>query len=181
MHTASINPIVLENYINKCVADAAEAENRPNDVRYEYLILDKYLLFACESKYQGVTRRLFFRLLNNLPKNFGLRFNLLKPDPIHMKDVYRADCPFDMYETDIDPNYSILPCTMLGYTGTISAKLGNCIETGTPHMEKLKEHGYDYMTRDHDEWEVFYNAYIQAYHMTPFEGWLKTRKHYQGN
>ena len=179
MHTQTINQLTLENYINKCITDAANTENRPNDVRYEYLILDKYLVFACKSGYQKVIDRLLYRLLNNLPKNFGLHLNVVIPDAIRLNHKFRENYPFDLYATGLDPNYSILPCTIFGKTGTIRGKCGNCIEGGIPHLDRLKKFGYDYIGKDHDNWKLFYDAYVQAYHMTPFDGWKKTKNHYE--
>ena len=65
----------LENYINKCIADACTSTSKKNDVRYQYRIIGNHLLFAIKSRYQDVKTRVEFRLLNNLQKNFGLDFN----------------------------------------------------------------------------------------------------------
>ena len=58
------------------LAESAKAENRPNDVRYQYIIIGNDLLFVIKSQYQMVRRRIEDRLLRNLKRNVGLRCEL---------------------------------------------------------------------------------------------------------
>ena len=81
------------------LAESAKAENRPNDVRYQYIIIGNDLLFVIKSQYQKVRRRIEYRLLRNLKRNFGLRFNLI--------DGVFSNSKYGIYE-GIDPNRSFM-------------------------------------------------------------------------
>ena len=63
----------LRSYIEKAIADACKSENRPNDVTFDAFIIDNAaLLLILHCKYLRVQRRVYYRILNNVPKNFGL-------------------------------------------------------------------------------------------------------------
>lgn len=63
----------LRSYIEKVIADACKSENRPNDVTFDAFIIDNTaLLLILHCKYLRVQRRVYCRILANLPKNFGL-------------------------------------------------------------------------------------------------------------
>ena len=63
----------LRRYIEKVIAGACKSENRPNDVTFDAFIVDNTaLLLILHCKYQRVQRRVYYRILNNVPKNFGL-------------------------------------------------------------------------------------------------------------
>ena len=63
----------LRSYIEKAIADACKSENRPNDVTFDAFIIDNAaLLLILHCKYQRVQRRVYYRILNNVTKHFGL-------------------------------------------------------------------------------------------------------------
>lgn len=63
----------LRSYIEKVIADACKSENRPNDVTFDAFVIDNTaLLLLLHCKYMRVQRRVYYRILANLPKNFGL-------------------------------------------------------------------------------------------------------------
>ena len=63
----------LRSYIEKAIADACKSENRPNDVTFDAFIIDNAaLLLILHCKYLRVQRRVYYRILNNVPKHFGL-------------------------------------------------------------------------------------------------------------
>lgn len=63
----------LRSYIEKVIADACKSENRPNDVTFDAFIIDNTaLLLILHCKYLRVQRRVYYRILNNVPKHFGL-------------------------------------------------------------------------------------------------------------
>lgn len=72
----------LRKYVKKCFEDAFKAENRHYDEKswsFEWIIIknDKgiYQLYPIvQYKYQRVSRRVCYRLKNNLQKNFGLLY-----------------------------------------------------------------------------------------------------------
>lgn len=169
----------LEKYINKCIADACASTNKENDVRYQYRIIGNHLLFAIKSRYQDVKTRVEFRLLNNLQKNFGLDFNLVYPDPLHENRACFDATKFDLYPDGIDPNDSIDVWTVFGKKYTIRTFAGNrpYEEDAIEHLNKLREHGYDYLTDNCiSSWEKFKAAYEAAYGMTPMQGYEAVEK-----
>lgn len=70
----------LNQYIKKCFEDAAKSENRQlheHDYSAEYVVLDGiYLIPFFSCKYGRVLARVHYRIRNNLPRNFGLKYNL---------------------------------------------------------------------------------------------------------
>lgn len=65
--------MALRGYIEKVIADACKSENRPNDVTFDAFIIDNTaLLLILHCKYLRVQRRVYYRILNNVPKHFGL-------------------------------------------------------------------------------------------------------------
>ena len=63
----------LRSYIEKAIADACKSENRPNDVTFDAFIIDNAaLLLILHCKYQRGQRRVYYRILNNVTKHFGL-------------------------------------------------------------------------------------------------------------
>ena len=166
-----VDASALRRYVEKCAKQSAKAEHVPNDVEYEYRIIDEYILFACRSEYGKSIRRFLYRLLFNLPRNFGLYLNVVIPDPRGLGDAYRIDAPFYLAKYGVDPNYSVLEWTVFGEPRVVCAETGNCRDRGTPHLEKLKKYGYDCQGPSHDDWYLFKAAYEQAYGITPFEGY----------
>jgi len=177
--TTNMDTQNLEKYINKCIADACTSTSKKNDVRYQYRIIGNHLLFAIKSRYQDVKIRVEFRLLNNLQKNFGLDFNLVYPDPLHESSDCFEVAKFDLYPDGIDPNHSIDVWTVFGKKYTIRAFAGirPYEEEALVHLNKLGEHGYDYMADDTiSAWEKFKAAYEAAYGMTPMQGYKAVEK-----
>lgn len=72
----------LWKYIKKCFEDAFKAENRSYDEKlwsFEWIMIKNskgiYQLYPiAQCKYQRVSRRVCYRLQNNLQKNFGLLY-----------------------------------------------------------------------------------------------------------
>ena len=65
--------MALRGYIEKVIADACKSENRPNDVTFDAFIIDNTaLLLILHCKYLRVQRRVYYRILNNVPKHFRL-------------------------------------------------------------------------------------------------------------
>lgn len=152
------------------LAESAKAENRPNDVRYQYIIIGNDLLFVIKSQYQKVRRRIEYRLLRNLERNFGLRFNLIDGDFSNSK--------YGIYE-GIDPNRSFMEWDFFKQKVTIFYCNGirPNEELGLNHLEVLKKNGFDY-SRDKN-WSMFEKAYEKAYGELPVTGFLKMQKKYE--
>lgn len=70
-----VNYSAVDNYVKKVIFDACKAENRPNDVKYKFCIIEDNVVMDLKSNYLRVIRRIEYRLKNNLPKNFGLKYN----------------------------------------------------------------------------------------------------------
>ena len=72
----------LRKYIKKCFEDAFKSENRSYDEKlwsFEWIMIKNskgiYQLYPiAQCKYQRVSRRVCYRLQNNLQKNFGLLY-----------------------------------------------------------------------------------------------------------
>ncbi len=152
------------------LAESAKAENRPNDVRYQYIIIGNDILFVIKSQYQKVRRRIEYRLLRNLERNFGLRFNLI--------DGAFSNSKYGIYE-GIDPNRSFMEWDCLKQKVTIFYCNGirSNKELGFHHLEVLKKNGFDYSC-DKD-WNLFETAYEKAYGELPIMTVLKRRKEYE--
>lgn len=165
-----VNEFSLLYYIDKVIAESAKAENRPNDVRYQYIIIGNDLLFVIKSQYQKVRRRIEYRLLRNLKRNFGLRFNLI--------DGVFSNSKYGIYE-GIDPNRSFMEWDFFKQKVTIFYCNGirPNEELGLNHLEVLKKNGFDY-SRDKN-WSMFEKAYEKAYGELPVTGFLKMQKKYE--
>lgn len=63
----------LRAYIEKVISDACKSESRQNDVTFDAFVIDDTALFLLlHCKYLRVQRRVYYRILNNIPKHFGL-------------------------------------------------------------------------------------------------------------
>ena len=63
----------LRSYIETVISDACKSENRPNDVTFDAFLIDhKALLLLLDCKYLRVRRKIYYRIINNLNKRFGL-------------------------------------------------------------------------------------------------------------
>lgn len=63
----------LRSYIETVISDACKSENRPNDVTFDAFLIDhKALLLLLNCKYLRVRRKVYYRIINNLNKRFGL-------------------------------------------------------------------------------------------------------------
>lgn len=161
----------LGKYISICIAQSFTAEKRKQtDVRYHYRIIENEVLFTIKTQYERVKRRVIWRLLNNLPKQFGLKLCLCIPDPYRCGVPETQKCGYDVISihTGIDANYSIDLWSIDGKVYTIRSKKGNIEKGGTRHLERLKEHGYDYV-EDRGDWNKFLLAFQSAYGMTPMQ------------
>lgn len=177
-----VNEKDLKRYIEKVISEAAVAENRENDVQYQYLIIDNDLLFAVKSKYRRILRKIGFRLFKNLERNFGLHFNFVYSNLfVEFGECFRSSvysiC--DQKSAGIDPNHSFVEWDCLGRKVTITYAHGirPKAELGLPHLMKLKVCGYNYET-DMWDWNTFKTAYEKAYGETPMEGFKKIKKLY---
>ncbi len=152
------------------LSESAKAENRPNDVQYQYIIIGNDLLFVIKSKYQKVRRRIEYRLLHNLERNFGLRFNLI--------DGVFSNSKYGIYE-GIDPNRSFMEwdCfkqkVIIFYCNGIRPDGELC----GSYLKDLKKNGFDYCC-DKD-WNLFEVAYEKAYGELPIIAVLKMQKEYE--
>ncbi len=165
-----INEERLQEYIEKVISDACSSEKRPNDVKYQYRLIGNNLLFAIRSNYRKVRVRAEYRLLKNLPKNFGLSFHLVSPDPAHENDACRYAAKFDLFPLSqgVDPNHSVDNWEVFGRQYTIRAYPSVYpLERGLSHLQRLKACGFDYET-DWD-WETFLRAFIAAYDRGPLQ------------
>lgn len=166
-----VNEFALLYYIDKVISESTKAENRPNDVRYQYIIIGNDLLFVIKSKYQKIRRRIEYRLLHNLERNFGLRFNLI--------DSAFSNSKYGIYE-GIDPNRSFMEWNCFKQEVTIFYCNGIRPngELGRPHLELLKENGFDYSSDKN--WNLFEEAYEKAYGELPIMAVLKMQKECDG-
>jgi len=177
----------VESYINKVIEDACRSEDRHNDVEFDYQVLpDRVLLFSIRTKYLRVQRRVLYRLHKNFEKNFGLRFNLIYPDPCRCGIAgIREEATYDILPISqgLDPNYSCLRITVFGKHYILRSLYGIRPdgELGMPHLNKLMEHGFDFEAKypPEEEWDIFVKAYIDAYGDPPMKGALDQEKYYQ--
>lgn len=161
----------LDIYINKCIEDACKAEKRENDVKFQYMIIGKELIFGIKSKYMRVRRRIEYRLLRNLKKNFGYTLNLVYPFSI--QETGLLDSMFEIFETDYIPfSHAICKWTLFDKEYYVIYCLGNRPndELGIQHIKKLEENGFNY---PNGNWEEFSDAFFKAYNMTPFDSFIK--------
>lgn len=66
----------LENYFEKCIMEAFLSEGRtyyPQSAHYFYIIVENAILFSVETPFAKVTRKIRYRLENNIEKNFGFK------------------------------------------------------------------------------------------------------------
>lgn len=161
----------LDTYINKCIADACASEKRDNDVEFQYMIIKKELIFGIKSKYQGVRRRVEYRLLRNLKKNFGYNFNIVYPESI--RETGYSDSNFRIVKSNLGvPANAICTWNLFGNEYYISSNYGNRpkSELGVNHINKLKENGWSYPD---DTWDNYCDAFIKAYNMNPMTSFTK--------
>lgn len=162
----------LDAYINKCIDDACTKEKRDNDVKFQYMIINKELIFGIKSKYQKVRRRVEYRLLKNLKKNFGYNFNIVYPDS--MKETGSEDSEFIIIDisSSVPVNHVISTWNLFGKDYYLEYIHGNRpkSELGSGHINKLEENGYDYPSGG---WDNYCDAFTKAYGMNPMTSFLK--------
>lgn len=158
----------LGSYIHKVIDDSCKMENRPNDVKYQFCIIEDNLIGVISSKYSRVERRIQNRLKNNLFKNFKLKFN---------EDFY-------ILYNQIDVNFSIARWNIFGKFATIvSISKLNLLppyvknhEEGeilnSKHLEELfKLNGIDPKNKEcwknysgnNEDWEKYLRDYKKIY------------------
>lgn len=161
----------LVAYINVCIKDACEAENRDNDVEFQYMIIKKELIFGIKSKYQKVRRRVEYRLLRNLKKNFGYNFNIVYPDSI--RETGFKDSAFKLHELrcGVPVNHGIAIWELFEKEYYLSANDGNRpkLELECDHIKKLHENGYDY---PNGGWDSYCDAFNKTYGMSPMDSFV---------
>lgn len=162
----------LDRFIINTCDLYARVEQRPNDVKFQYRAIgDTYLLLAIKTEYARVRRRVENKMLKILPNTFGMILQVVYPDPMHDNPRCYENTMFDIIERHIDPNYTIDQWDIFGKRYFIRWFGGNYQsddDAGTPHLENLRNHGYDHL-RDDINWEMFRDAYKSAYGLTPFE------------
>lgn len=161
----------LVAYINVCIKDACEAENRDNDVEFQYMIIKKELIFGIKSKYQKVRRRVEYRLLRNLKKNFGYNFNIVYPESI--KETGYSDSIFRILKSNlgVPVNHAICKWNLFGNEYYLSSNYGNRpkSELGMDHINKLHKNGYDY---PNGGWDSYCDAFNKTYGMSPMDSFV---------
>jgi len=68
----------VNNYFIKCIQDSFKCENRKYDIsktNYFFIIVGNQILYELNTPFERVTRRINYRLRNNLFKNFKLDFS----------------------------------------------------------------------------------------------------------
>ncbi|MCM1215390.1 MAG: hypothetical protein NC548_12830 [Lachnospiraceae bacterium] len=173
--------VQAKKYIDKVIQESCASEKRENDVEYDILIVDDDLLFAIKSKYQRVRRRIYYRLRNNLYKNFGLHFHLVMPSSsAEDYDSFMA-CKYIIYDK-ISPNHTFMFWDLFGKKYAVASVYGIRPEDelGICHLTVMKSQGYDYC-EDHDteNWKKYIDAYKAAYGEEPIEGHRKAKAHYK--
>lgn len=166
----------INQMIETAIAKGCAREKRDNDVKYDYQIIGHNMIFAIKSKYARVRRYVEGYLLHNLPK-LRIALHLVCPDPLHENMACFRKAHFDLYPISdgIDPNHSYTLWKPFNdkhaYTIRCYAGIRKESELGAPHLNKLKENGYNYVADDHVEnnWELFEAAYKAAYGCTPLE------------
>lgn len=162
----------LDRYIKKCITDACTVEKRDNDVKFQYMIIRKEFIFGIKTKYEKVRRRVEYRLLKNLKKNFDYNFNIVYPSSI--KEAGWNESKFRIIEIGdgLPINHAISTWKLFGKEYYLESIFGNRPdqELGKNHISKLQENGYDYPSGG---WDNFSDAFIKAYNMTPMDSFLK--------
>jgi len=134
----------IDRYINKVISDACLAEGKENDVQYQFRIVEDVVVFAIDTKFERVKRRVEYRLRNNIPKNFGLKFN---------ED-------FDIYIGGFDLNYSIMRWDVFGQFSTLRA-FGDKEHLQPKHGEN--ETLDFFIDRKYDQDESGWNSYLSDF------------------
>lgn len=180
----------LENYLRMVVRQATDAVDpdhfgeESQMPKWDYLVLGNHLLFYISCGYDAITKRIVYRLYNNLEKNFKLDFNLISTK-IRFNSSAMGLCErwFDIY-SGLDPNNSLIPVKLFkqDYTIRLLRGIRPVDELGAPHLDKLLDHGFDHVDEiDHPQglekdWERFEKAYKSAYGETPLEYFFRTDK-----
>ena len=163
----------LKEYISKVCKDACISEQRPIHVDYQYAIVEDKLIFAVRTKYQRVTRRINYRLDNNIGKNFGLVF-------CNVEDIYSK---IDFVSECIDPNFSFASWVLFGKWGTLRCGEDSilnphlhisCHEYGEKNKyQRLCEAGYcpnlNYGENTAEEWKEFCDYHERVFGDRPYE------------
>ncbi|MNY85844.1 hypothetical protein D3C78_20440 [compost metagenome] len=88
----------IDSYIKKVITDACVSENKPNDVTYQFGILEGTVIFVINTRYIRVKRKIQYRLQNGIPKNFDLKFNEGFDIVIGAFDLNFAIARWDVFE-----------------------------------------------------------------------------------
>ena len=163
----------LKQYIDRVIDEACKSEGRENKVRYQACLIDNNLIFAFKCRYIRVRKKIEYRLLKNLKKNFGLDFSLVMSDPLHERPDVLEATKFDLFPIScgVDPNYSVAEWTVFGKKYLIRSferkhlnpfvRNDSGREGFRKHLQAMKDHGYDY--REKHSWSDYEQAYEAAY------------------
>lgn len=162
----------LDYYIKLCIEQSFEKEGKKNDSRMWYRVFNDNLLFAIKSRHPKVVSRILYRLHWNIPRKFNLKLCIVMPD-YPGNELWKGR-DYDLY-SKVDPNYSVATWRIDSKLYTIRALGGIHELLGEDHLKNLKAHGYDYMT-DNKKWDLFVQAFTEAYGMTPLEANTQYRK-----
>ena len=106
----------IENYLNIVCADAAKAEQRENDVEYQFAELNGTVILAIRTKYLRMRRRILYRLANKFETNIHKPPCVMGMRPSEIPEVLRL--PYDEYP-GVDVNYSVVEWPIFGKPFTI--------------------------------------------------------------
>lgn len=68
----------IKSYLDRVVSDAIQSSSWSDlEIKYDYRIIGNYLLFAMDGGNTITDNKIPYRLVNNLPKNFGLNLELV--------------------------------------------------------------------------------------------------------
>ncbi len=166
-----MNTNAIDRYIQKVIDDAFKAEERTNqNTQWQYRVIGSNMLFVIKCPYERVARKAVWRLLKNVPKNFGLGFHFVNDNATKVcYDAWNVS-RFSLAD-EADPNFGIDAWTVFGKERVIQA-FGMQRDSGLDYLNSLKEFGYDYM-EDNVPWKTFEAAYKAVYGKTPMEDYLE--------
>ena len=113
----------VKNYISKVIDDACESEGHPKDSSFSAYIIDgDTLVLFLYSKYARVYHRVFYRLKNNLEKNFGISLGPVKWSGRNKRDWVREDekPAFTMDDCYVSAGYCVAQIIENGHPWFIS-------------------------------------------------------------
>lgn len=191
MGKVAVNEQALRRYIEKCITDACQTCERESDVEYDYRIIDKYLLFAIKTKYRRVRVRILYRLLHNLPKNFGLEFQAVHPWIMHESPECWDSLLFDVSGDILNVRNSIgywsifgIPCAICFRYESLHRVCPTDI-SDSAYCDLLRANGYVCDDEDQsansqpwaktfeEDWVRYKLAFKEAFGITPEERGLQ--------